>query len=153
MDTSIRPGLTVTITGGSIAADGTMTANFTVTDMLGLPLDVNGVTTPGVISVRFAAATIPNGQEQYVSHTIQRLPPMASPPRRPDLIAAALPLGLSDIIRMPPLSQFKLFRFRWKCRWRSPNKVKAPLAPGTARPGRGSLPYRLRPPPLRPPPP
>jgi OmcA/MtrC family decaheme c-type cytochrome len=64
----IRPGLTVKITGGSIAADGTMVANFTVTDMLGLPLDVNGVTTPGVISVRFAAATIPNGQEQYVSY-------------------------------------------------------------------------------------
>ncbi len=64
----IRPGLTVTITGGSIAADGTMTANFTVTDMLGLPLDINGVTTPGVISARFTAATIPAGQEQYVSY-------------------------------------------------------------------------------------
>ncbi len=64
----IRPGLTVKITGGSIAADGTMTANFIVTDMVGLPLDVNGVTTPGVMSVRFAAATIPAGQEQYVSY-------------------------------------------------------------------------------------
>ncbi len=64
----IRPGLTVTITGGSIAADGTMTANFTVTDMLGLPLDASGVTTPGVITLRFVAATIPNGQEQYVSY-------------------------------------------------------------------------------------
>ena len=26
------------------------------------------MTTPGVISIRFAAATIPNGQEQYVSY-------------------------------------------------------------------------------------
>ncbi|MGA7415851.1 MAG: OmcA/MtrC family decaheme c-type cytochrome [Bryobacteraceae bacterium] len=64
----IRPGLTVTITGGSIAADGTMVANFTVTDMLGLPLDYTGVTTPGIITLRFVAATIPNGQEQYVSY-------------------------------------------------------------------------------------
>jgi len=64
----IRPGLTVTITGGSIAADGTMVANFTVTDMLGLPLDASGVTTPGVITLRFAAATIPAGQQQYTSY-------------------------------------------------------------------------------------
>ncbi len=64
----IRPGLTVKVTGGSIAANGTMTANFTVTDMLGLPLDITGVTTPGVITARFTAATIPAGQEQYVSY-------------------------------------------------------------------------------------
>ncbi len=43
----VRPGLVVKITQGSVAQDGTMQLQFTVTDPQGLPLDVLGVTTPG----------------------------------------------------------------------------------------------------------
>ena len=53
-----------------------MVANFTVTDMLGLPLDMpRYARTPVVISVRLAAATIPNGQEYTFLIPIQRLTP------------------------------------------------------------------------------
>src|SRR5579863_6223365 len=45
----VRPGLVFKITGASIAADGTITANFTITDANGLTLDRLGVVTPGAI--------------------------------------------------------------------------------------------------------
>jgi OmcA/MtrC family decaheme c-type cytochrome len=64
----VRPGLTITVKSAAIANDGTVTATFTVTDPSGLPLDMAGVTTPGAISLSFLAATIPHGQEQYVSY-------------------------------------------------------------------------------------
>ena len=64
----VRPGLIVTVTGASIAADGTVTATFKVTDNVGLPLDINGIYTPGAMRIRFAIASIPQGQEQYVNY-------------------------------------------------------------------------------------
>ena len=64
----VRPGLTITVKSAAIANDGTITATFSVTDPSGLPLDMAGVTTPGAISLSFLAATIPHGQEQYVSY-------------------------------------------------------------------------------------
>jgi hypothetical protein len=63
----VRPGLVVKITGASISSDGVITANFTVTDPKGLPLDVQGVTTPGTISTSFVAAYIPKGTSNWLS--------------------------------------------------------------------------------------
>jgi OmcA/MtrC family decaheme c-type cytochrome len=65
----VRPGLVVAVQSAAIAADGTMSATFTVADPQGLALDRLGVTTPGAISLSFVAATIPQGQEQYTSYT------------------------------------------------------------------------------------
>src|SRR5512144_1685542 len=65
----VRPGLVIKITGASIAQDGTIQAQFTVADPRGLPLDVQGVTTPGTISTSFIAAYIPKGQTDYIALT------------------------------------------------------------------------------------
>lgn len=65
----VRPGLVVTITGAGIAQDGTIHADFTLADPKGLPLDRNGVTTPGAISTSFVAAYIPPGQTDYIAYT------------------------------------------------------------------------------------
>lgn len=64
----VRPGLVVTITSASIASDGTITANFTITDPSGLPLDRNDVTTPGTVTTSFVAAQIPSGVNYYVNY-------------------------------------------------------------------------------------
>ena len=64
----IRPGLTITVQSASISSSGTISTTFTITDPAGLPLDMAGVTTPGTISLSFLAASIPKGQEQYVSY-------------------------------------------------------------------------------------
>src|SRR5579864_3000790 len=65
----VRPGLVFKISSASIAQDGTITARVLVTDPQGLPLDRNGVDTPGSVSISFIAATIPKGQRQYTSYT------------------------------------------------------------------------------------
>lgn len=65
----IRPGIKVKIVSASIAKDGTITARATITDPKGVPLDRDGITTPGPVNLRFMAAYIPNGQKQYVSYT------------------------------------------------------------------------------------
>ena len=65
----VRPGLVIKVNSAQIAADGTITAVYTVSDPAGLPLDAAGVTTPGTISLSFIAAVIPNNQEQYTSYT------------------------------------------------------------------------------------
>lgn len=65
----VRPGLTITVNSAAIAANGTITVTYTVTDPNGLPLDTTGVTTPGTISLSFIAAVIPNNQAQYTSYT------------------------------------------------------------------------------------
>ncbi|HTP85694.1 MAG TPA: OmcA/MtrC family decaheme c-type cytochrome [Bryobacteraceae bacterium] len=64
----VRPGLVVKINSAAIAADGTITVTYTITDPMGLPLDATGVNTPGAVSFTYAAAYIPAGQEQYVSY-------------------------------------------------------------------------------------
>ena len=64
----IRPGLTITVQSAAIASNGTITTTFTITDPAGLPLDIAGVTTPGAVTLSFLAASIPKGQEQYVSY-------------------------------------------------------------------------------------
>ena len=65
----VRPGLVLKVLSASIASDGTITAQFSVTDPMGLPLDMYGVYTPGPISVQLVAATIPKGQQQYTTYT------------------------------------------------------------------------------------
>lgn len=65
----VNPGLVITVTGATIAADGTITAQYTLADPNGLPLDSAGVYTPGTISTSFVAAYLPNGQEQYTAYT------------------------------------------------------------------------------------
>jgi OmcA/MtrC family decaheme c-type cytochrome len=64
----VRPGLVFKITSAQIASDGTIAATISITDPAGLPLDRAGVTTPGAVSISMVAATIPNGQEQYISY-------------------------------------------------------------------------------------
>ncbi|MCL4401679.1 MAG: OmcA/MtrC family decaheme c-type cytochrome, partial [Acidobacteria bacterium] len=72
----VRPGLVVKILSAQIAPDGTISTQFQVTDLKGLPLDRTGVTTPGNVSTSFIAAYLPKGQEQYVAYTTR---PQKSP--------------------------------------------------------------------------
>ena len=65
----IRPGVVVKVVSASIAKDGTITARVNLTDPKGLPLDRDGITTPGAVSMSFICAYIPAGQTQYVSYT------------------------------------------------------------------------------------
>ncbi len=65
----VRPGLVTKVTGAQIAADGTITAQISLTDPNGLPLDKDGVTTPGAISTSLIAAYIPADAPQYVAYT------------------------------------------------------------------------------------
>jgi len=66
----VKPGLTITINSASIAADGTISTTYSLTDPSGLPLDSAGVTTPGTVSVSFIAAVLPNGPDaQYTAYT------------------------------------------------------------------------------------
>jgi OmcA/MtrC family decaheme c-type cytochrome len=65
----VRPGLVTKILSADIAADGTVRARFRLTDPRGLPLDRDGVTTPGAVATSFVIATIPSGQTQYTAYT------------------------------------------------------------------------------------
>jgi OmcA/MtrC family decaheme c-type cytochrome len=65
----VRPGLVMKITGATAAADGTVRVTFKLTDPKGLPLDREGIVTPGTVSTSFILATIPNGQTQYQAYT------------------------------------------------------------------------------------
>jgi hypothetical protein len=65
----VHPGLVIAVTGATVAADGTITTQYTLSDPGGLPLDNTGVTTPGTISISFVAAALLGGQEQYTAYT------------------------------------------------------------------------------------
>ena len=68
----VRPGLKIQILSAGIANDGTITARVKFTDPAGLPLDKDGVTTPGKISngsPGMVAAFIPKGATQYKAYT------------------------------------------------------------------------------------
>src|SRR5438045_4045171 len=65
----VRPGLTISIVSTKIAADGTITVGYKLSDPKGLPLDLTGVQTPGAISVSFCMAYIPKGETQLFSYT------------------------------------------------------------------------------------
>jgi hypothetical protein len=63
-----RPGLVFTITDYEIPADLHPVVTFTLTDPGGLPLDMDGIYTPGDISLRFWVSYIPVGEEQIVNY-------------------------------------------------------------------------------------
>ena len=65
----VRPGLAVRINSAEMSADGVINTVFTITDPRGMPLDREGITTPGAIALSFVAARIPQGQQQYVAYT------------------------------------------------------------------------------------
>jgi OmcA/MtrC family decaheme c-type cytochrome len=65
----VNPGLAITVTGATIVANGTITAQYTLTDPTGLPLDSAGVNTPGAISTSFLAGVLTTGQDQYTNLT------------------------------------------------------------------------------------
>ena len=65
----VRPGLVIKIVSAGIAADGTITVDYKLTDPNTLPLDRLGITTPGAVSVSFVAAYIPKDQTQFFSYT------------------------------------------------------------------------------------
>ena len=52
----IRPGVKVKIVSAAIAKDGTITARVNITDPKSLPLDRDGITTPGPVSMSLIAA-------------------------------------------------------------------------------------------------
>jgi OmcA/MtrC family decaheme c-type cytochrome len=66
----VNPGLVFSVVSAKIASDGTISVDYKITDgaATGLPLDINGIQTPGVVSPRFLAAYIPKGQEQFSSY-------------------------------------------------------------------------------------
>src|SRR5262249_54505690 len=65
----IRPGLVIAINSAKIAADGTITAVYTLTDPKGAPLDSTGITTPGVVSVSLVVSVLPKNSTQYTAYT------------------------------------------------------------------------------------
>lgn len=65
----VRPGLVFKVISADIASDGTIKTRFRIEDPKGLPLDREGIQTPGAVSVSLIAATIPNGQTQYTAYT------------------------------------------------------------------------------------
>ncbi len=65
----VRPGLVFKVTSAQIAKDGTITARVLITDPKSVPLDMDGIYTPGKITIGLVAATIPKGQKQYTAYT------------------------------------------------------------------------------------
>jgi OmcA/MtrC family decaheme c-type cytochrome len=65
----VRPGLVFSISSVNIASDGTVTARLKITDPRGLPLDREGITTPGSVSSSFVIARIPKGGRFYQAYT------------------------------------------------------------------------------------
>lgn len=62
----IRPGLVVEIIDVVLPSDMKLEVTYSIKDPAGLPLDHDGITTPGEVDMRFTLANIPMGQEQKV---------------------------------------------------------------------------------------
>jgi OmcA/MtrC family decaheme c-type cytochrome len=71
----VRPGLAFKITGVTVGADGTVKARFQISDPKNLPLDREGVFTPGTVNSSWILARIPKGQTQYVAYTTRNAGP------------------------------------------------------------------------------
>jgi hypothetical protein len=65
----VRPGLKFTVTRAEIATDGTLRVLCRITDPNNVPLDREGITTPGVVSTSFVVAYIPQNGTQYIAYT------------------------------------------------------------------------------------
>src|SRR5436305_6532621 len=63
-----RPGLNFQIVSANIAADGTSTVDYKVTDPNGVALDLAGVQTPGPVTASFVLAYVPKGQAQFMTY-------------------------------------------------------------------------------------
>jgi len=61
----VRPGFNVQIVSAKIAADGTTTVDYKISDPKGAALDLAGVQTPGTISVSFVLAYMPKGGPEF----------------------------------------------------------------------------------------
>jgi hypothetical protein len=69
----IRPGLVIEILDVTIPPDMQPEVTYTISDPRGMPLDHEGITTPGVVDMRFTLANIPMGEEQKVRLTYERI--------------------------------------------------------------------------------
>jgi hypothetical protein len=65
----IRPGLELEVIDTVIPADLQPEVTFKITDPAGMPLDREGVFTPGPVSTSFILSFIPAGEEAYVAYT------------------------------------------------------------------------------------
>src|SRR5947208_9783892 len=66
----VRPGLVLKVTSATVAnSDGTMTARVTITDPKGLPLDKDGVYTPGPVSISCVMAVLPPNDDEFTAYT------------------------------------------------------------------------------------
>src|ERR1035437_4918632 len=66
---SFTTGVKVKGKSASVSKDGTIVAQFTITDSNGAGLDNAGVLTAGPVSMSWVAAYIPNGPAQYTAYT------------------------------------------------------------------------------------
>ena len=64
----VSPGMNINVVSAKIAANGTISVDYKLTDPTGAALDSTGVVTPGTISLSFLAAYIPTGQTQFASY-------------------------------------------------------------------------------------
>ena len=69
----IRPGLDIEIVDVVIPADMQPEVTYTISDPAGLPLDHDGVATPGAVDMRFTLANIPMDSEQKVRLAYERI--------------------------------------------------------------------------------
>lgn len=65
----VRPGLVFKILGHEIAADGTVKVRFRITDPKGVPLEREGINTPGPVSTSFILAYLPNDGKFWRTYT------------------------------------------------------------------------------------
>lgn len=65
----VRPGLEMEIINVSNPDDRQPEVTFKIMDPAGLPLDIEGITTPGPVRILFTLAYIPESQEVYVAYT------------------------------------------------------------------------------------
>ena len=65
----IRPGLELEILDTVIPSDLLTEVTFRLTDPAGLPLDRDGIFTPGPVSTSFVLSYIPEFEEAYVAYT------------------------------------------------------------------------------------
>jgi len=67
----IRPGLVFTILSVVIDPDNTVRYQYRITDPKGVPLDRDGIVTPGTVSVSSVLAYIPKGTGIYTAYTVR----------------------------------------------------------------------------------
>ncbi|MCS6803893.1 MAG: OmcA/MtrC family decaheme c-type cytochrome [Acidobacteriota bacterium] len=67
-----RPGLKLEILGVTIPESRKPEVTFKITDERGMPLDKDGVTTEGVVTLRFLIARIRRGERQYTSYIVRQ---------------------------------------------------------------------------------